>query len=70
MKFKWYNPEINHEVESDSNVVRVAYDEVNDYSVLFLGDTGTSIVSLSGDISDAVAKKISKELGWKVKQVV
>lgn len=65
--YKWYNPDTGEEVLSDSNNIQYSYDEGNDESILFLGDTNVAISNISGEVDTGSAKEIGKELGWKVK---
>lgn len=66
-KYKWYNPETGEEALSDHNSVEIQYNESKDESILYIGGTNISFCTVAGEVDYGLAKEISKENGWKVK---
>ena len=64
----WENKYTKEIVKADISFATISYDEHNDETMVFIGETNVVAATISGEIDENTADEILKENGWVVKK--
>jgi hypothetical protein len=66
--FVWRNVSTGEVIKSDIPYATVSYNEHDDETMVFIGETNVAAAAISGKIDEKMADEIIKESGWTVKK--